>query len=268
FFVARFFLAAIAPLLFGRVLSLAQVDKYLGPMTQIIWAMLFHLARFSVFMLVTMASFALAFYSLYGSCNGDLRTAYSTPSVALLSMFKAMLGGKRHIAIHSYIGRDLCSGPAWEYEAGITLLVMYVVTMSILMLNLLIAVLGTVHDSVSQHAEVEFNLARNQFIQRGASVVNDGHLPPPFNLVVAVSLIVIDIFGEVCYQLGLCPQEDDDELDEDHFRPLSQTNGVLVLQGTLQRLLFACSMGLLALAGSAVLWLVSLPSVAMRILRW
>lgn len=101
--------------------------------------------------------------------------------------------------------RDLCSGPAWEYDAGITLLVMYMVTMAILMLNLLIAVLGTVHDSVSQHAEVEFNLARNQFIQRGASVVNDERLPPPFNLVMAASLIVIDVFGEVCYQLGLCP---------------------------------------------------------------
>lgn len=35
FFVARFFLAAIAPLLFARVLSLAQVDEYLGPMTQV-----------------------------------------------------------------------------------------------------------------------------------------------------------------------------------------------------------------------------------------
>lgn len=82
---------------------------------------------------------------------------------------------------------------------------MYMVTMAILMLNLLIAVLGTVHDNVSQHAEVEFNLARNLFIQRGASVVNDGRLPPPFNLVIAASLIVVDVFGEVYHQLALRP---------------------------------------------------------------
>lgn len=43
---------------------------------------------------------------------------------------------------------------------------------------------------------------------------------------------------------------------------------MLVLEGALQRLLFACSMGLFAFAGSAVLWVVSLPSVAMRIMRW
>ncbi len=35
FFIARFSLAAIAPLLFARVLSLAQVDNTLGPMTQV-----------------------------------------------------------------------------------------------------------------------------------------------------------------------------------------------------------------------------------------
>lgn len=35
FFIARFSLAAIAPLLFNRVLSLAQVDNVLGPMTQV-----------------------------------------------------------------------------------------------------------------------------------------------------------------------------------------------------------------------------------------
>ena len=78
--------------------------------------------------------------------------------------------------------------------------------MAILMLNLLIAVLGTVHDSVSQHAEVEFHLSRNQFIQRSAGVVNAGHLPPPLNVIMAASLIVIDVFGEFCYQLGLCPR--------------------------------------------------------------
>lgn len=59
-----------------------------------------------------------------------------------------------------------------------------------------------------------------------------------------------------------------EEEGDDEFRPLSQTNAMLALQGALQRLLFACSMGLLALAGSALLWVVSLPSVAMRILRW
>lgn len=36
FFMAQFFLAASAPLLFSRVLFLAQIGRALGPMTQVI----------------------------------------------------------------------------------------------------------------------------------------------------------------------------------------------------------------------------------------
>lgn len=59
--------------------------------------MLFHLARFSVFMLVVMVSFALAFHSLYSdpNCNeGDeLFESYGSLRESLLDMFRAMLGG-------------------------------------------------------------------------------------------------------------------------------------------------------------------------------
>lgn len=64
------------------------------PRPKIIWTMIFHLVRFSLFMFVVMASFALAFYSLYSSCTGDLNLTYGTFSTSLLAMFNAMLGGK------------------------------------------------------------------------------------------------------------------------------------------------------------------------------
>ncbi|CAM9575982.1 unnamed protein product, partial [Laminaria digitata] len=196
FFVARLFLAMVAPLLFARVLSLAQVEKYLGPMTQIIWAMLFHLARFSLFMLVVMVSFALAFFSLYGSCEGDLSSAYGSMGQSLLAMFTAMLGGEYpDFDVFDEYDPNACRGPPWKYDAGIALLVVYMVTMSILMLNLLIAVLGTVHDTVHGRSELEFQLARNQFIQRGAGVVQNGRLPPPLNLAIEALLIVVDMVG-------------------------------------------------------------------------
>ena len=75
------------------------------------------------------------------------------------------------------------------------------VTMAILMLNLLIAVLSTVHDTVHERAELEFNLARNQFIQRGAGVVARGYLPPPFNVIMVIFSFVIDVPGVVLYTL-------------------------------------------------------------------
>lgn len=57
--------------------------------------MMFHLVRFSLFMLVVMLSFALAFYSIYNTCVGaELDSAYGTFGSSLLTMFKAMLGGE------------------------------------------------------------------------------------------------------------------------------------------------------------------------------
>lgn len=60
--------------------------------------MLFHLFRFSIFMLVVMASFALAFHSLFShpSCatGDDLYETFRTLHDSLLRMFEAMLGGE------------------------------------------------------------------------------------------------------------------------------------------------------------------------------
>ncbi|CAM9651710.1 unnamed protein product [Ectocarpus fasciculatus] len=369
---SRFALAAIAPLLFARVLSLAQVDNTFGPMTQIIWNMLFHLARFSVFMLVVMVSFALAFHSLYSDPNcseGDeLFESYSTIRESLLDMFKAMLGDPNFNRFEA--GRNLtCTGPSWEFDAGITLLTMYVVLQAILMLNLLIAVLSTVHDTVSENAITEFHLARSQFIQASAASVEGGRLPPPLNLLMAAILIVVDVFGEICHWVGKClccvcngrcgggkplpvaasasaaaasggaggdarrrpveekgpgmiPARDvgpvvpdaaagftapaaapafDASADEvkgqgdpgvggggnglvgtsstaassevsrggdDGLVPMTERPTVKRAVGGLERLLFAISMGPVALALSAVLWAISIPSLAGRISQW
>ena len=92
---------------------------------------------------------------------------------------------------------DDCNGPIWEYDAGIALLVLYMVIMAILMLNLLIAVLSTVHDAVNDHSELEFQLSRNQIIQRQTYEVQKDRLPPPFSLVLETTLVAADVVGEL-----------------------------------------------------------------------
>lgn len=52
------------------------------------------------------------------------------------------------------------------------------------------------------------------------------------------------------------------------YSPLSEERAVIALQGALERLIFAFTMGLFALVGTVILWVVSLPSVALRIVRW
>lgn len=51
-------------------------------------------------------------------------------------------------------------------------------------------------------------------------------------------------------------------------KPLSQQQEAMILGGALERLLFSCTMGLVALVMSAALWVVSILSLTGRIVRW
>lgn len=141
-FVAQVLLASTAPLLFARILSLSQIDSTLGPMTQIIWTMLSHLAQFSVFILVLISSFALTFHVLLKDCGVN---EYASLISAHLAMFKAMLG---EFEFDDILGSGECNYSLLKEEAARVLLAIFLVIVAILLLNLLIAVLSTVHAEV------------------------------------------------------------------------------------------------------------------------
>lgn len=147
FFTAQVLLAVAAIPFFARILSLSQIDSTLGPMTQIIWTMLSHLGKFAVFTAVLMASFALTFHVIFHTCEdgAELDEAYGTFSRAYLTMFRAMLGEFHFDTLET---TGACQHPSWGESVGAPLLVIYLAIMSILLLNLLIAVLSTAHAEV------------------------------------------------------------------------------------------------------------------------
>ncbi|CAM9260310.1 unnamed protein product, partial [Hapterophycus canaliculatus] len=151
-FVLRVFdlhllLAGSAIPLFSRVLSLSQIDGTLGPMTQIIWRMMSHLVKFSAVVAVLMASFAMTFHVIFCKCQetSALHEQFNTVGDAYITMFKAMLGT---FDFDSFRNIEGCALPLEAEAVGITLLVLYLAMMSILLLNLLIAVLSTAHAEV------------------------------------------------------------------------------------------------------------------------
>lgn len=147
-FLAQVLLAVSALPLFARILSLSQIDNTLGPMTQIIWKMLSHLAKFSVFVAVLIASFALACHAIFHKCEEGhtLDEEYGTFSEAYLTMFRALLGD---FNFESFKSARTCDIPRWAEPLGVFLLVLYLAISSVLLLNLLIAVLSTAHAEVS-----------------------------------------------------------------------------------------------------------------------
>ena len=78
-----------------------------------------------------------------------------------------------------------------------------------------------------------------------------------------------EIGNTVSSAVGLKRGDSKDESNSSNgFTPLSQQQKTVVLAGALERILFAFTMGLAALALSAALWAVSILSLTGRIVRW
>ena len=145
-----------------------------------------------------MLGFAATFNALYaedtalvhqdsGNCDVNdhpVVEAFGTMGDALLTMFSFMLGEFDFSIFSAHYqnkdGED-CGGVAYQ-SAGISLVVIYLVIMSVTLLNFLIAVLSTVHSSVQQNAQKEFQVVRARVILQSAEDVKNDVLPPPFNL--------------------------------------------------------------------------------------
>ena len=128
------------------------------------------LLQFGVILLVVMMGFAMALYPL-------LRDTVSfTFSAILLLLFKTLLGDvgafeefdeSTHNR-HSTVGR--------------LILTVYLVVMTVMLLNLLIAVLSTRHTKVDVNADKEFKVSRARIIEHYRLAVAFNILPAPFNL--------------------------------------------------------------------------------------
>lgn len=126
--------------------------------------------RFATVLLVVMLGFTLSFHALF--------RADDTYGTTCLNLFKAMLG---EVGLF-----DEISGDEYEnrYEPVATLLlVVYLVVITIVLLNLLIAVLSTSHTKVDQHADREYKVLKAHLIKHYRFFVREDLLPAPFNLV-------------------------------------------------------------------------------------
>ncbi|CAM9703899.1 unnamed protein product [Ascophyllum nodosum] len=160
--------ALSAPMMFSRVLFFAQILRFQGPMIQAIFSMGVVLVRFGVILLVVMMSFAVSFFALFRDTN--------TFDEILLHLFKTILGDVEYF--------DEFNDSSGERYAivGQVLLAIFVVVMTIMLLNLLIAILSTTHADVHKNAEREFKTAKARNVQYYRLVVAHDILPAPFNM--------------------------------------------------------------------------------------
>lgn len=137
---------------------------------QVLFLMMREMFRFAVVLLVVMLGFTLSFHAFFRTDDTYGRTC--------LNLFKAMLG---EVGFFDEISEDRYES---RYKSvAMALLVVYLILITVVLLNLLIAVLSTSHAKVQEHADQEYKVLKARLIKHYRFVVQNDLLPAPFNLV-------------------------------------------------------------------------------------
>ena len=140
------------------------------PGAQVLFLMMREMFRFAVVLLVVLLGFSMSFHALFRDADTYGRTC--------LNLFKAMLG---EVGLFDEISESPYEN-RFKHVATV-LLVVYLIIITIVLLNLLIAVLSTSHAKVQEHADQEYRVLKARLIKHYRLAVREDLLPPPFNLV-------------------------------------------------------------------------------------
>ena len=139
------------------------------------------LVRFAVILIVVIMGFTMALFSLLWDADninfGDI----------ILLLFKTLLGDVEAFEVFSD-----SAGNRFSFTGNL-LLVLYLVVMTIMLLNLLIAVLSTAHAKVEKNADKELEVAKVRVVEHYRLIVALDIIPAPFNLV-QIILTTLQLF--------------------------------------------------------------------------
>lgn len=142
-------------------------------LTQVKLRMTTTLLKFGVVMGAIVAGFAMGFHVL-------LRGSISCGQV-FYQLFSAMLGDISFF--------DIFLGTRFE-DVAFLLLVVYLSIVTVMLLNLLIAILSAVHAEVRDNVAGEFRVSKARLVEHYRLVVQKDLLPAPFNLIQLVAGLV------------------------------------------------------------------------------
>lgn len=231
---------------FGKTEANGQLTScHTRPRAQVIFRMTTTLLQFGAVMVVVMIGFTMALHVLFR----DLEDFGDT----LLGLFKAMLADLTLF--------DEFSGGRYDPVATF-LVVVYLFIVTIMLLNLLIAILSTSHSRVQANKGWAFRVSKARIITHYRMVADNDVLPAPFNLVQLLLSLAVVVFTFPYYSYVEAKREHgsaETSEDEDgrvfwgnvwkgarqQHRSARRSFGVFVLWIVL---------GPVAIAGGAILW--------------
>ncbi|CAN0027010.1 unnamed protein product [Ectocarpus sp. 12 AP-2014] len=150
-------------------------------MVQVVFRMTTVLLKFGFVMAVVMLGFTMAFHVLFRD--------FDSFGESFLELFKAMFGETTFF--------NAFSGDTYDAVATI-LLVVYLSIVTILLLNLLVAILSTSHSKVQKNIDREFKASIARMMDYYQLVVTNDILPAPFNLLQLIVWPIAWCVGGCC----------------------------------------------------------------------
>lgn len=148
---------------------------------QVVFRMTRILLKFGFVMAVVMLGFTMAFHVLFRD--------FDSFGESFLDLFKAMLGDTDFF--------EVFSGDTYDFVATF-LLVVYLFIVTVMLLNLLVAILSTSHAQVEENIEREFKVSIARMMDHYQLVVTNDMLPTPFNLLQLVVWPIAWCVNECC----------------------------------------------------------------------
>ena len=162
-------------ILWIRMLQVFERSESVGPLVAVIGRMLKLLLQFLALALVFVAAWSVGMFALLrgndDSSSEEWTTEYSSLSSSAFTMFRVYLGDSNY----SFAGADHDVAAYAMYGA-------YLMLTSVLVLNLLIAILSAEHAQVYEDIEKEFAFTQAKATLRMQARVDKHELPPPLNL--------------------------------------------------------------------------------------
>ncbi len=146
-------LACASLALWIRLLQVIGVVQSLGPFVRMIFMMMSDILIFFCIFSVFWFGFATAFLCVFK--NAPSNDGFETFTSSLLTLFNMMLGD----ADYSHIKENAS-------DAGVALYILYMLTVSVLLLNLLIAAMSDSYQAIKDDADKEWRMERASCIHR------------------------------------------------------------------------------------------------------
>ena len=154
-------LALGLPILYLNLLKYMQAFRVSGELVSMIFGVLKGIMAFTMILVIVMVGFSLAFFVLFSGLDEN----FGNPFISVFTSYIWMFG---EFDTDNF-------GAATNYYAVVGLFIVFMYIVNIVLLNLLIAIMGDIYDSIQENARAQFLFSKASLILEFEEVMGNDY---------------------------------------------------------------------------------------------